>query len=111
MPLRETRGKQNEKKYEQDSEFQFKVGVRRNKLVGLWAAEKMSLTGEAAEAYAKEVIKADFEEVGDEDVIRKLAQDFSDKGVAISDAEIRAELAKAEETATDQLEAEQKAGS
>ena len=111
MALRETRGKQNEKKYEKDSEFQFKVGVRRNKLAGLWAAEKMGLSGEAAEAYAKEVIKADFEEVGDEDVIRKLAQDFSAKGVTVGDDAIRAELAKAEEIATDQLEAELKAGS
>ena len=111
MALRETRGKQHEKQYEKDSEFQFKVGVRRNKLVGLWAAEKLGLAGDAAEAYAKEVIKADFEEVGDEDVIRKLAQDFSTKGVAVGDAEIRAQLAKAEETATDQLEAEQKGGS
>lgn len=109
MALRETRGKQNEKQYEKDSEFQFKVGVRRNKLVGLWAAEKMGIDGDAAEAYAKEVIKADFEEVGDDDVIRKLMADFADKGVSVDEATVRAELARAEETASDQLEAEQKA--
>ena len=110
MALRETRGKQHEKQFEKDSDFQFKVSVRRNKLVGLWAAEKMGLAGDAAEAYAKEVIKADFEEVGDEDVIRKLAQDFAGKGVAVGEDQIRAELAKAEDVAVDQLEAEMKTG-
>lgn len=105
------RGKQNERKYEKDSEFQFKISVRRNKLLGLWAAGKMGLDGDAADAYAKEVISADFEEVGDEDVIRKVAKDFADKGVSVSDDEIRRELGRAELTATDQIEAQQAAGS
>ena len=111
MALRETRGKSHEQKYEKDSEFLFKVSVRRNKLVGLWAAEKMGLSGDAADGYAKEVIKADFEEAGDEDVIRKLNKDFADKGVSVSDSEVRAELVKAEATAHEQMEAESKAAS
>ena len=111
MAIRETRGKQHEQKYEKDSDFLFKVGVRRNKLVGLWAAEKLGLSGDAADGYAKEVIKADFEEVGDEDVIRKLVKDFADKGVSVSDGDIRAELTKAEAVAEKQLEDEGTAAS
>ena len=106
MAIRETRGKRHEQKYEKDSDFLFKVGVRRNKLIGLWAAERLGLSGDAADSYAKEVIKADFEEVGDEDVIRKLTKDFADKGVSVSDSEIREELTKAEANARQQLEDE-----
>lgn len=105
------RGTKNERKYEKDSEFQFKVTVRRNKLLGLWAAGKMGLDGAAADSYAKEVVSADFEEVGDEDVIRKVAKDFADKGLSVSADEIRRELGRAELTATEQMEAEQAAGS
>ena len=68
-----------ENKFAHDEEMQFKAVARRNKLVGLWAAELMGLTGAAAEDYAKEVIKADFEEAGHEDVVRKLAADLGDK--------------------------------
>ena len=68
-----------ENKFAHDEEMQFKVVARRNKLVGLWAAELMGLAGTAAEEYAKEVIRADFEEAGHEDVVRKLAADLGDK--------------------------------
>ena len=67
-----------ENKYAHDAEMQFKAEARRNKLVGLWAAGLMGKSGEEAENYAKEVIKADFEEAGDEDVLRKLASDLGD---------------------------------
>ena len=81
-----------EKKFAHDEEVRFKAVARRNKLLGLWAAEKLGLSGEAAEQYAREVVRADFEEVGDEDVFRKIRKDFDDKGVDISDHLIRREM-------------------
>ena len=67
-----------ENKFAHDAEMQFKAEARRNKLVGLWAAELMGKSGDEADAYAKEVVRADFEEAGDEDVYRKLAGDLGD---------------------------------
>ncbi|WP_260482273.1 DUF1476 domain-containing protein [Sphingomicrobium flavum] len=81
-----------ETKFARDEEMQFKVTARRNKLLGLWAAEKMGLTEVEADAYAKEVIRADFEEAGDEDVIRKLLGDLTAAGVEIDDAAIRQQI-------------------
>ena len=78
-----------EKKFAHDEELKFKAGVRRNKLLGLWAAEKLGLTGAEADAYAKAVVAADFEEPGDHDVFRKIRKDFDAKSVAQSDADIR----------------------
>src|SRR3989344_9218685 len=75
-----------------DQEVQFRITARRNRLVGEWAAERMRLPPEEADAYAKAVVQADFEEAGDEDVIRKLAGDLTAAQVEISDAEIRAAL-------------------
>ena len=72
-----------------DEELRFKATARRNKLLGLWAAEKLGKSGEDAEAYAKSVVIADFEEAGDEDVFRKVRKDFDDAGVAQSDHQIR----------------------
>lgn len=68
-----------ENKFAHDAEMQFRAEARRNKLLGLWAAELMSITGADAEAYAREVVKADFEEPGHEDVVRKVAGDLGDK--------------------------------
>jgi hypothetical protein len=68
-----------ENKYAHDAEMQFKAEARRNKLLGLWAAELLGKSGDDAAAYAKEVVKADFEEAGDEDVYRKVAGDLGDK--------------------------------
>lgn len=78
-----------EAKFAHDSEMQFRAEARRNKLLGLWAAEKLGKSGEDAAAYAAEVVKADFEEAGDEDVFRKLATDLGDKA---TEADIRAEM-------------------
>ena len=78
-----------EKAYALDEEIRFKALARRNKLLGLWAAEKLGLAEEAAQAYAKEVVVADLEEHGDEDVFRKLRTDFDAKGVQVSDHQIR----------------------
>lgn len=68
-----------ENKFAHDEELQFKATARRNKLLGLWAAGLMGKSGDAAEAYAKTVVMADFEEPGHEDVVRKLAEDLGDK--------------------------------
>lgn len=78
-----------ERKFAHDEELRFKATARRNKLIGLWAAEKLGLAGAAAESYAKDVVAADFEHPGSEDVLGKLRKDFDAKGVATSDAEIR----------------------
>jgi len=80
-----------ENKFKHDQEVQFKVNARRNKLVGLWAAEKLGKTGPDADAYAKEVVASDFEKAGDDDVIEKLEADLKGKGVSVAD--IKAELA------------------
>lgn len=78
-----------EKKFAHDEELRFKAMARRNKLLGLWAAEKLGLSGAEADAYAKEVVMSDFEEAGDHDVFKKLRKDFDAKGVAQSDHQIR----------------------
>ena len=89
-----------EAKFAHDEEMQFKAEARANKLLGLWAAELLGKSGEEAEAYAKTVIVADFEEAGNEDVIRKVAGDLGDKASA---DEIRAKLAETLITAKEQL--------
>ena len=78
-----------EKKFAHDEELRFKATARRNKLLGQWAAEKLGLSGPAADAYANEVVMSDFEEAGDHDVFRKLRTDFDAKGIAQSDHQIR----------------------
>ena len=78
--------------YARDQEMQFKVTARRNRLLGQWAAKKMGLTEAEADAYARDVIRADFEEAGDEDVVRKLLGDLTSAGVEVDDAEIRRQL-------------------
>lgn len=87
-----------ETKFARDQEVQFKIVARRNRLLGQWAAKKMGLTEAEADAYARDVIRADFEEAGDEDVIRKLLGDLTSAGVEVDEAEIRAQVEhKAEE--------------
>lgn len=95
-----------ERKFAHDEEMKFKAQARRNKLLGLWAAEHMGLTGDEAEAYAKTVIKADFSEPGDEDVFRKIRQDFDEKGVDQSDHQIRRTMDELMETAATQVQNE-----
>ncbi len=92
-----------EKKFAHDEELKFKAGARRNKLLGQWAAEKLGLTGAEVDAYAKEVIAADFEEAGDEDVFRKLRKDFDAKGVNQSDHQIRRTMQELMEKAVAQI--------
>ena len=78
-----------EKKFAHDEELKFKATARRNKLLGLWAAEKLGKTGDDAEAYAREVVASDFEEAGDHDVFRKIRSDFDAAGIEQSDHQIR----------------------
>lgn len=94
-----------EKKFALDSEQKFKAEARRNKLLGLWAAEKLGLAGDAAAAYAKEVVAADFEEAGDADVQNKVVKDFSAKGVTVSAAEVRVKMDELMATAIIQVKA------
>ena len=81
-----------EKKFALDEEQKFKAEARRNKLLGLWAAEKLGITGDAANAYAKEVVAADFEEAGDGDVLKKVLGDLNAKGQAVTEREVRAKM-------------------
>ena len=93
MPSFEDRQKGFERKFAHDSEMQFKAEARRNRLLGQWAAEKMGITDqEAVKAYAQEVVRADFQEKGDEDVFRKISGDFQQKGVTVPEAEIRQQM-------------------
>jgi hypothetical protein len=78
-----------EKKFAHDEELRFKANARRNKLLGLWAAEKLGLTGDAANVYAKDVVMAEFEAGGDEDVFKKVRKDLDAKGLAPSDQDLR----------------------
>jgi hypothetical protein len=92
-----------EKKFAHDEELRFKANARRNKLLGRWAAEKLGLSGDAAETYAKDVVASDFEEAGDHDVFRKIRQDFDAKGVAQSDHQIRRTMDELMATAVEQI--------
>ncbi|WP_019959591.1 DUF1476 domain-containing protein [Woodsholea maritima] len=82
-----------ENKFAHDQDLEFKAVARRNKLLGLWAAELMGLSGDEANAYAAEVVKSDFEEVGEEDVFRKVSGDLAAKNVDQSEHQIRRQMA------------------
>ena len=94
-----------EKKFALDEELQFKATARRNKLLGLWAAERLGLHGAEAEAYAKTVVVADFTEAGEEDVFRKVRDDLSVKAAAVSDQQIRAAMDELLAKAVEQIKA------
>ena len=97
------REKAFESKWAHDEELRFKIMARRNKLLGLWAAEQMGITGAETDEYAKAVVRADFEEPGEEDVFRKVHKDFEAKGIARSDHAIRIKMDELLATATDQI--------
>jgi hypothetical protein len=94
-----------EKKFAHDEELRFKANARRNKLLGNWAAERLGITGPAADDYAKEVVMADFESPGDGDVFNKVRKDFDAKGVALSDHQIRRTMDELMEQAIAQIKA------
>lgn len=93
MPGFDDREKGFEAKFAHDEDMAFRITARRNKLVGQWAAGRMNLTAEETDSYAKSVVQADFEEAGDEDVVRKLLGDLMAAGVETNDEEIRTALA------------------
>src|SRR5881628_1482167 len=94
-----------EKKFALDEEQKFKAEARRNKLVGLWAAEQLGLSGDAALAYAREVVAAEFEEANHTALVRKVRTDLGAKGVAVTDAQIHAKMAELMELAAAQVKA------
>jgi len=104
----EDREKGYERKFAQDEELKFKATARRNKLLGLWAAEQLGITGDQAQAYAREVIKADLEIPGDDDVFRKIRRDFDAKGVQKSDHQVRSKMVDLMGVAVGQIESEAK---
>lgn len=100
-----------EAKYRLDQETRFKVSARRNKLLGLWAAERMGMTGASAEEYAKEVVVADFDKPGDTDVFEKVLNDLTEKGLEINDIQLRKQMEKLTQTAREQIMSEIARGS
>ena len=94
MTTFEDRERGEEAKFARDEEMQFRIQARRNRLLGQWAAERMGLSAAETEAYSKGVVQADFEEAGDEDVIRKLLGDLVSAGVEANEAEVRDALAE-----------------
>lgn len=100
------RGDAYENKFAHDAELKFKAEARRNKLLGHWAAELLGKSGDEVAEYAKEVVRADFDEPGDEDVFRKIRADFDASGVAKSDEEIRTQMNALMATAVEQIESE-----
>ncbi len=97
------REKGYEAKFKMDEEHRFKAEVRRNKLIGQWAAERMGLAGTDKDNYAKEVVAADFEEAGSDDVVRKLMADFQSHKITIREDEIRAEMTRLYGTALEEI--------
>lgn len=97
------RKKAHESKFAHDAEMRFKAEARRNRLLGLWAAERLGKSGDEAADYAKEVVRADFQEAGDEDVYRKVAGDLGDLA---TEEEIRAKMRELVATADEQIAAE-----
>jgi hypothetical protein len=108
MTTFDEREKAHEKKFVLDQELKFRAEARRNKLLGEWAAQKLGLTGAAVDEYVKAVRKADLLQKGDEDVFRKIRKDFDEKGVAVSDAELRKTMQEYLTLATKQVASEAK---
>lgn len=92
MTTFDDRERAEEAKFAHDADMQFRIQARRNRLLGEWAADRMGLSQAERDAYAKAVVQADFEEAGDEDVIRKLLGDLTSAGVETDEAEVRAAL-------------------
>jgi hypothetical protein len=109
MTTFDDREKGFERKFAHDEELKFRATARRNKLLGLWAAERLGLTGDEAQAYAREMVKADLAEPGEEDVFRKVRSDFDAKGIAESDDQIRRMMGELMAAAVNQIETEGKA--
>jgi hypothetical protein len=94
-----------EKQFAHDEELRFKATARRNKLLGLWVAEKLGMSGAEANVYAKDVVMADFEEAGEDDVFRKVRKDLDDKKVGVSDQDIKKTMVDLMGQAIEQIKA------
>jgi len=94
-----------EKKFALDEEQKFKAEARRNRLLGLWAAGKLGLSGDAADAYAKTVVAAEFEEAGDADVVRKVMGDLAAKGITVTETQVRTQMTELMAQAVAQVKA------
>jgi hypothetical protein len=105
MAYDRSKGKLHEKDHSHRHQRTFRVTARRNKLLGLWAAELMNIRGAEADAYAKQVVSADLDEPGDEDVLRKLLGDFARHGVSLSRETVRKKMDELLAEARHQLEA------
>ena len=103
MSTFDEREKGFEAKYKHDQEIRFKVTARRNRLLGLWVAEQLGLSGTEADEYAKSVIAADLEKPGDEDVVGKVIADLSAKGIQMSEHALRKRIAEFTEIARQQI--------
>ena len=103
MTTFDKREKGFEEKYKHDQELQFKIEVRRGKLLGLWVAEMLGKTGDEAEAYARDVVAADFEEPGDDDIVRKVMADFQEAGSDFSEHRLRKQMEELLVEAKDQV--------
>jgi hypothetical protein len=108
MTTFDEREKAYEKKFALDQDLKFKAESRRNKMLAEWAGAKLGITGEALEDYVKAVRKADLAEKGDDDVVRKVKQDFADKGLAVDEAEIRKVMGEFISKAVHDIEANSK---
>jgi len=100
------REKAAESQYSHNKEIEFKATARRNKLLGVWAAGLMGLEGEAVDAYARQVVESDFEEVGDDDVLRKVKGDLDEKGCDQSNHQVRKQMTDLMAEALKQVKAE-----
>ena len=109
MSAFDEREKGFEAKFKLDQDTKFKITSRRNRLLGLWAAGELGITGPAADAYAREVIAADFDAPGEDDLIAKIAKDSTAKGAKLDPARVKKEIERLEAVARDQVLAEQKA--
>jgi len=105
MSMFNDREKGFENKFAHDQDLKFKAEAIRNKMIAEWAGEKLGLTGGEIEEYIKSVRRADFEEAGDEDVVRKISSDFAARGVAVADSEIRLKLQEFLAKAVTEIEA------
>ena len=105
MAYDRSKGRLHEKDHSHRHETDFRVTARRNKLLGLWAAELMNIRGAEADAYAKQVVSADLDEPGDEHVLRKLLGDFERHGVSLSRENVRKKMDELLAEARHQLEA------
>ncbi len=103
MTTFDKRKNEAETRFKHEEELKFKATARRNKLFGLWVAEQMGITDAAAEAYAKDVVIADFERPGDDDVVEKVQKDLADAKIDISEHRLRKEMERLMEVAREQM--------